>query len=859
MGRIRAYALPLLIALVLIAVGTRRSSSQPVLSDSLYSAHHPRLLFTPAEIPALRAKVQDGGPDDNAYSYLRTWVQLVWPSQPIGFTLGQWYGLQSIPAAGLVGFLESPADSTAKAFGKMLTTYILDTYDPDFDEAGSGMRLRALALGYDMFFGDATETERARIRDEMVLYVQRMTWYTAYQLFEYRPYLGNHSAMFGAALGLAAIALQGEADASLLSDAMAMADRIVDNLLTYQFDPGGAYNEGGLYALWTTMNLVYYFDARQRYDGHAPGDSPRLHALAEWLAYELLPEGSGRSHNLNDSSYWTTPFARNEAYFDWAIHEWDSGLSAWLWEHIVGAYGVDFGSEADKVARVLWHRPLPLVPPGSVLPLHRVWLQRGLYHFRTGWQSGASSRDVVFCLYSGKFQGGHAQEDQNQFALYAYGEKFVIDHGSGSKAKESEAHNLVLIDGQGQHNAGGSIGTDGRIAAHLLGGTADYLVGDAAAAYGTYSEFNAPGQPFPGTDWSWGYSGANPVQFALRRVLVAHGDPVPPYFVIMDDIDKDGSPHAYEWRMHTHFVNTVNTSANPITIAGASATMDVRLLNPPMDSVSITTQPFENDTPDPNSTVLRVTRTAVDPRFSLLLLPRENSTPAPNVTQAFYPWGYACRIEWGGGIVDQFVRNDSGDPVTHGDVETDARVTWVRENSGAVSGYLAAGVGSLVVGGTNYVTITGGTATCEVSGSTIHLDRADADFEFFDSGIAQVVYDEQVLGFVVRNGYVVPAGATAVGDAAPRTAVTISAYPNPFNPVTTIRVEADPGARLRVAVYDVSGRRVRLLWDAPLRASSRAFVWDGRNDAGAHVASGTYFLRAAGDAGVRTLKLTVIK
>jgi len=278
-----------------------------------------------------------------------------------------------------------------------------------------------------------------------------------------------------------------------------------------------------------------------------------------------------------------------------------------------------------------------------------------------------------------------------------------------------------------------------------------------------------------------------------------------------------------------------------------------------MDSVSITTQPFENDTPDPNSTVLRVTRTAVDPRFSLLLLPRENSTPAPNVTQAFYPWGYACRIEWGGGIVDQFVRNDSGDPVTHGDVETDARVTWVRENSGAVSGYLAAGVGSLVVGGTNYVTITGGTATCEVSGSTIHLDRADADFEFFDSGIAQVVYDEQVLGFVVRNGYVVPAGATAVGDAAPRTAVTISAYPNPFNPVTTIRVEADPGARLRVAVYDVSGRRVRLLWDAPLRASSRAFVWDGRNDAGAHVASGTYFLRAAGDAGVRTLKLTVIK
>ncbi len=418
---------------------------------------------------------------------------------------------------------------------------------------------------------------------------------------------------------------------------------------------------------------------------------------------------------------------------------------------------------------------------------------------------------------------------------------------------------MVLIDGQGQHNAGASIGTDGRIAEHLLGGTADYLVGDATAAYGTYSEFNAPGQPFPGTDWSWGYSGANPVQFALRRVLVAHGESMAPYFVVMDDIDKDDAPHTYEWRMHTHFNNTINAAANPITIAGSLATMDVHLLNPPLDSVSIATQPFENDTLDPNSTVLRVTRTAVNPRYSFLLLPRENTAPAPNVTNASYPWGYACRIEWSGGIVDQFVRNDSGVSAAYGDIETDALVTWVREASGAVSGYLAAGVSSLAVGGTDYATITGGTATCEVSGSTIHLDREDADFRFLDSGITQVLHDEQVLGFVVRDGYVVPVGTTAVGDETPRAELAISAYPNPFNPTTTIRVQAGAGARMRVAVFDVSGRRVRLLWDAPLRAASRSLVWDGRNDAGEPVASGTYFLRAAGDAGVRTVKLTVIK
>jgi hypothetical protein len=133
-----------------------------------------------------------------------------------------------------------------------------------------------------------------------------------------------------------------------------------------------------------------------------------------------------------------------------------------------------------------------------------VWAQRGLYYYRSGWPSGATSNDIVMSFYSGKFQGGHAQEDQNQFALRAYGNSFAIDHGAGSTAKESESHNMVFIDGKGQHNAGSSIGTDGAISDYILGDFADAVTGDATAAYTTYSEFNAPNYPIAGTDWSWG-------------------------------------------------------------------------------------------------------------------------------------------------------------------------------------------------------------------------------------------------------------------------------------------------------------------------------------------------------------------
>ncbi len=855
MRRASAIGLTTLLAL---AVGSP-AAAQPVLTDSLYNAHHPSLLFSAADVATLAAKVKDGGRDDEAYEYLHNYVHGIYLGLAPGALMGPFYGLEAVPALGVVAHLASPPDPAVMAKGKLVTTFIAETYEPDFDEAASGMRLRSLALGYDLFFADATEGERAVVRDEIVRYIERMIWTTPYQLFEYRPYLGNHSAMFGAALGLAGIGLYHEADPARVSGAIAMADRIVANLLQHQFDPAGAYNEGGLYALWTLRQLVYYFDARQRFDGYDYGSNPTVRAVEQWLPYELLPQGGALSHNLNDSPLFTAPFARNTTYFDWAMREWNSGLSSWMWEHTVGDYGVEMGMGTDKVGTALWHEEVPPLQPDAALPRHRVWLQRGLYHVRTGWQTGANSiDDVVFCFYSGKFQGGHAQEDQNQFALYGYGASLVIDHGAGGVGKESEAHNMVFVDGLGQHNAGASIGTDGRIAEYLLGGSADYIVGDATDAYGTHSEFNAPGVPFPGIDWSWGYSGANPVQFAHRRVLAVHGGTTSPYFVVMDDIDKDGLSHAYDWRLHTHASNLVDLSAQPWRILAATAALDIHVLHPSTGAVTATTSGFENLNPDPNSILLRVGHTAVNPRFSFLLIPRRNTTPAPPVARVEYPWGYACSIDWGDGVVDYVIRNDSGATALHETIATDALVAWVREVDGDVDSYLAANASSLVVGAIDYVTISDGTATCEMSGATIQLDRDDADFRFFDSGIAKMCYRERALPFVVEDGYLVPSATTAIAEV-PSPRWTLSAHPNPFNPTTMIRIDGVGRERMRVAVYDVTGRRVRQLWDATVPAGSATITWDGRDDAGRPVASGTYFVRASTRGSTRTTKLTLVK
>ena len=68
------------------------------------------------------------------------------------------------------------------------------------------------------------------------------------------------------------------------------------------------------------------------------------------------------------------------------------------------------------------------------------------------------------------------------------------------------------------------------------------------------------------------------------------------------------------------------------------------------------------------------------------------------------------------------------------------------------------------------------------------------------------------------------------------------AAPNPFNPRTQIAFDlAQPGP-VRLAVYDLRGALVRTLEVGSLPAGRHVRTWDGTNDDGAAVASGTYIV-----------------
>jgi len=83
--------------------------------------------------------------------------------------------------------------------------------------------------------------------------------------------------------------------------------------------------------------------------------------------------------------------------------------------------------------------------------------------------------------------------------------------------------------------------------------------------------------------------------------------------------------------------------------------------------------------------------------------------------------------------------------------------------------------------------------------------------------------------------------------------------PNPFNPQTQIRFSLSSKENVTLAIYDVSGRLVRMLASGTQDTGTHSITWDGRNDAGATVGSGVYFYRLDAGKFSATKKMVMLK
>ncbi|MEC7729714.1 MAG: T9SS type A sorting domain-containing protein [Candidatus Neomarinimicrobiota bacterium] len=93
---------------------------------------------------------------------------------------------------------------------------------------------------------------------------------------------------------------------------------------------------------------------------------------------------------------------------------------------------------------------------------------------------------------------------------------------------------------------------------------------------------------------------------------------------------------------------------------------------------------------------------------------------------------------------------------------------------------------------------------------------------------------------------VLSAGAPA---ALPKKIALSQAYPNPFNPATTISYRLLEANHVRVDIYDMVGNKVCTLVNQRQDAGTRSILWNAANDRGQPVAAGVYLytVQAGGD------------
>jgi hypothetical protein len=93
----------------------------------------------------------------------------------------------------------------------------------------------------------------------------------------------------------------------------------------------------------------------------------------------------------------------------------------------------------------------------------------------------------------------------------------------------------------------------------------------------------------------------------------------------------------------------------------------------------------------------------------------------------------------------------------------------------------------------------------------------------------------------------------------PNVYVLYENYPNPFNPVTTLRYDLPENGHVNITMYDMLGRQVKTLINHTQDAGYRSVIWNATNDYGKPVSAGIYLYQIQTGEFMQTKKMVLLK
>ncbi|MBN2009820.1 T9SS type A sorting domain-containing protein [candidate division KSB1 bacterium] len=146
---------------------------------------------------------------------------------------------------------------------------------------------------------------------------------------------------------------------------------------------------------------------------------------------------------------------------------------------------------------------------------------------------------------------------------------------------------------------------------------------------------------------------------------------------------------------------------------------------------------------------------------------------------------------------------------------------------------------------TGDVVFSGGNITGAVSDPTLFGVGLTLNF-VGTYGESQAILEYNMSGIFTANGIMllkkqIPTSLHTIDTARRPISIRLDQnYPNPFNPNTTISYQLSDDSDVTLDIYNIAGQRICTLVQGIQNAGSYMAEWNGRDDAGSLVSSGTY-------------------
>ncbi len=104
-----------------------------------------------------------------------------------------------------------------------------------------------------------------------------------------------------------------------------------------------------------------------------------------------------------------------------------------------------------------------------------------------------------------------------------------------------------------------------------------------------------------------------------------------------------------------------------------------------------------------------------------------------------------------------------------------------------------------------------------------------------------------------------PDARIANNNETPQSFTLLPNFPNPFNPTTEIRFSLEESGPVRLSIFNTLGQEVRVLADGNYEQGMHSITWDGKDNAGATMATGSYLYQLRFNNRSYTRTMTMIK